>query len=113
MVSRLPSLQMEVTSGCRDCISIAQYDQYYGEASATPIAGELGGGHEIIEVTPADVQRMAEGVRLARGEAVVGSGDPVTTSSVFVIESSLKNCWGLVELNKVSDILSIGVVSIC
>lgn len=68
-----------------------QYDRYYRGVSA----GVNEGGRCDIEVGLKDVHALADSVRSDRNES------DATTSTVHVVEASLLNCWGLVELNKV------------
>jgi hypothetical protein len=76
-------------------VTILQYNKYY-----RGVSGEDGdGGKSDVEVGLIDVQSLATSVRQDRNEV---NGAP-NASTVYVIESSLLNCWGLVELNKVSS----------
>jgi hypothetical protein len=52
-------------------------------------------------VSLSDIYQLVNELRLKRQEALIGEEKPSFSSTVYATETSLLNCWGLIELDRV------------
>lgn len=84
-----------------------QYPEYYSPFPASPVSHPSSSENGMVRIR--DVYELVNEIRQVRKETLIGIGtspppdQPVGT--VYAAEVSLLNCWGLIELDRVSFIL--------